>query len=146
MAIAGDFSYFLRTIGACTDAREFVDSFDEDTPVDEVFNQLRMYNRDWLWWLIDKLHKSRVTGHTVELIFMSHPWVYTEEYLDMVRDTDTWSAELQNRYENTDMTSMEYYELLDEMYADRDERYADMWMRFKDSIRADLMAELESRV
>lgn len=131
---AGEFSGYLRTINACEDAREWVDSFDELVPVTALFYALRFRDRGWLYWLIDQWtdwnNELWLTLNQSMGEFEFGTPVYTA--ITMLRNE---VQAIGIKYQATDMSDEDYNRLIEEATNARDAYFLTTWVKFLDSIR-----------
>lgn len=142
-----EFWYYLRTIGACPEASDWVQSFDESVTLEQLLDSLTFTDSDWLFWLIREMWQEKVTDSTDKMRDLYLKWVHSAEYGDMCDYASAKRDSIYQKYHTTPgMTTQILDQQLAELYAERDRLYAEPWTAFKQSIRADLLAELEQRV
>lgn len=140
---ATEFWYYLRALGACQEAKDWVIKFEERS-IEDIFDALALENRDWLHWLLIELYKSAYNERINALYRQYQDWTNTDDFVSMRDEMDRRRDATYIIYNRTDMNSFELDEQLDQMYAEIHQKYAHIWPPFKASIRADLLAELEA--
>lgn len=142
---ATEFWYYLRVIGACQDARDWVVSF-EEAPLETVYDALELKDRPWLAWLVDELYTRYKTPRTYVMRKRLMDWYDSVGFVEMSLEIDRRREATFLVYNRTSMTSAELDEQLSQMYAEIHQKYAHIWPPLKELLRDDLIAELKERI
>lgn len=134
--------YYLRAVDACQESRDWVHSF-EDRTIGDVFDALPFQHESWLDWLIWMMSTKRDTREIMALREKIKAFEDSPEFIKARTNLHHERGMLRIKFWDNNQSDQEFYDALDRLKKQYDERYADMWNAFKASIREVFLLELE---